>query len=499
MSRLNEIARSVAFLGCLLGPGLATAGQKREAKNDWLDGPVQYLVTEQERQVYERLTTEAERERFIENFWRRRDPQAETPVNEFREEFFDRVAYANENFMAGAPGWRTDRGRIYILYGPPNRRDAHPMGGRYQKPPSQGGDTITTYPFEVWEYDHIPGIGSDISIEFVDRSHTGLYTIETDPNRKDVFFWRRGAMPQQRTFLRPKETPFERLRVWASLQSPPPLRFPKLKEETQAKVIFDALPFDVSTDFVRMSPESYAVPLSVSVPNNKLMYAGRDGIYKSELQIYASVTNLNGALVYQFDDTFRSPSEDLPFPELLKRQSYHQRIVPLQPGRYKIRLVLKDANSGRAGVQETSIWIPQPGEVGPNTSSLIFADVIQPAQEGSRGEEFILGPLKVIPNMKASFPRRHRMGLYFEVYDLEIDAATKKPSVEVSYSLERKDGSRIPIGKEFESRFAEGRSMAISKAVPLENIPPGKYGVIVRISDLLTERTCTLEGGVEIL
>ncbi len=313
------------------------------------------------------------------------------------------------------------------------------------------------------------------------------------------FYWRRGEMPQQRAFLRPKETPFERLRVWASLQAPPPLRFPSLKEEAQVRVTFDALPFDVSTAFVRISPELYAVPITLSVPNSKLMYVGKEGNYQSELQLYVAVTNLNGALVYQFDDSFRTQSGEIPFSELLKRQSYHQRVVPLEPGRYRIRLVLKDANSGKIGVSETTTWIPQPSEGGLNTSSLIYADVIQPAPESTRGEEFILGPLKVIPNIKASFPRRHRLGLYLEVYDLEVDAATKNPSVEVSYILETKDGAKIPVGKEFESRFAEGHSIAVSKAIPLENIPPGKYRIIVRIIDLLTQRTCTLEGSVEIL
>src|SRR5262245_28543433 len=184
MHRWLPISWAVALFVC---PSVNFGQRRRESVVEWLKTEVQYLVTEDERSVFQRLSTDDERAKFIEDFWKRRDPTPETVANEFREEFYRRVAYANDQFTAGAPGWRTDRGRIYILYGPPNRRDAHPMGGRYQKPASLGGDTITTYPFEIWEYNYVPGIGSDITIEFVDRTHSGQYVLEIDPNKKDVF------------------------------------------------------------------------------------------------------------------------------------------------------------------------------------------------------------------------------------------------------------------------------------------------------------------------
>jgi GWxTD domain-containing protein len=151
---MNPLAASLLFL-LLLSPAIQQRSSRIE-NNDWLKGPVQYLITEEERQLYSKLTREEERQQFIEQFWKRRETDPERP-GQFQEEVYRRIAYANENFHAGAPGWRTNRGRIYILYGPPNRRDAHPMGGRYEKPPSLGGDTITTYPFEIWEYDYIRG------------------------------------------------------------------------------------------------------------------------------------------------------------------------------------------------------------------------------------------------------------------------------------------------------------------------------------------------------
>ncbi len=480
-------------------PGAQARQQQREAAADWIKGEVRYLITEEERSVYERLTTPEERERFIEEFWRRRDPDPATPENEFREEFYRRIAYANEHFRAGMPGWLTDRGRVYVLYGPPDRRDAYPMGGRYQKPANQGGDTITTFPFEIWEYNYIDGIGQDVSIEFTDRAGTGLYTLTTDANRKDVFYWRRGELPRQRIWDRAKEVPFERARVWARIQAPPPLQFAKLREEVRASVGFDEVPFELTTAFVRISAESYAVPLTVRVPNNKLQYIGKEGFYQSELQLYAAVTSLAGGTVYQFDEQFLSETGQLPLTEHLKRHTYHQRVIPLPPGRYKLEVALKDAISGKLGVRNTTVWIPQVSDTGLNTSSLIYADVIQPAPEKSRGEEFVLGPLKVIPNLKAAFPRSHRLGLYFEVYDFELDQANQAPSIEIAYALEDQDGESIRFGSELETRIVEGRSLAVAKAIPLDRLRPGKYRITVSVTDLLSDRRCTLEGQVEIL
>jgi hypothetical protein len=204
-------------------------------------------------------------------------------------------------------------------------------------------------------------------------------------------------------------------------------------------------------------------------------------------------------MAYQFDEDFQARSGSDPLAVMLKRRTFHQRIVPLPPGRYRLRIVLKDVNANKFGTADTMVWIPQVSDTGLNTSSLIYADVIQPAPESSRGEEFVLGPLKVIPNIKAAFQRRNRLGLYLEVYDLEVDQLTQKPSVDITYALQGPDGNMIQIDKQFESRFEEGRSMAIAKGIPLEGFAPGKYRVVVQVSDKLSQRTCTLEGQVEIL
>jgi len=154
----------------------------------WLNEDVAYIITDTERKAFQALTTDNDREQFIEQFWKRRDPTPDTERNEYREEHYRRIAYANERFApaGGIPGWKTDRGRIYISYGPPDEIESHPSGGSYQRPQAQGGGTTTTYPFEQWRYRYIEGMGTNIILEFVDSERNGEYRMTTDPSQKDA-------------------------------------------------------------------------------------------------------------------------------------------------------------------------------------------------------------------------------------------------------------------------------------------------------------------------
>jgi len=152
----------------------------------WLNEDVAYIITPQERAAFLSLTSNADRELFIAQFWQRRDPTPGTSRNEFMEEHYRRIQYANNHFADSRPGWRTDRGRIYIMFGPPDERDEHPSGGTYERPPAEGGGITTTFPFEDWRYRFIEGIGNDVVMEFVDQTGSGEYRMTRDPSEKVV-------------------------------------------------------------------------------------------------------------------------------------------------------------------------------------------------------------------------------------------------------------------------------------------------------------------------
>ena len=112
----------------------------------WIREDARYIITEEEKKAFRQLTTDDERYQFIEQFWLRRDPNPDTVVNEARDEHYRRIAYANERFSSGTPGWLTDRGRIYITFGPPDEIESHAGGGRYARPIDEGGGITSTYP-----------------------------------------------------------------------------------------------------------------------------------------------------------------------------------------------------------------------------------------------------------------------------------------------------------------------------------------------------------------
>ncbi len=159
----------------------------------WLNQEVTYIISDQERKAFMSLGNDEERDAFIEAFWQRRNPNPDSPENEFREEHYRRIQYANDHFAAGKPGWKTDRGHVYISFGKPDDIESHPSGGTYQRPQDEGGGTTSTFPFEIWHYRYIEGIGENVNLEFVDTCQCGDFHFTIDRSEKDALLMVPGA------------------------------------------------------------------------------------------------------------------------------------------------------------------------------------------------------------------------------------------------------------------------------------------------------------------
>jgi TonB family protein len=134
----------------------------------WLHQEVLYIITPEERAAFQKLMANPERDEFIAQFWERRNPNPGSSPNVFKEEYYRRISYANDHFKSSVrPGWRTDRGHMYILYGPPDEIDAH--------------DASKPYPFEVWSYGHLEGVGNGVTFMFVDQNGNGDFGLTTAP------------------------------------------------------------------------------------------------------------------------------------------------------------------------------------------------------------------------------------------------------------------------------------------------------------------------------
>lgn len=483
----------------------------------WLDEDVRWIITEEERAAFNKLETDEEREQFIEQFWLRRDPNPDTEENEYREEHYRRIAYANERFSSGIPGWKTDRGRIYIMFGPPDSIESHPSGGTYDRPYWEGGGSTSTYPFEVWFYRYIEGVGSGIEIEFVDPTMTGEYRIARSPDEKDALLFVPNAgltlaeelglaSKADRPFfspgnreryplmaLRAQDQPFERLQLLANLQRPPKVKFNDLATVADAKleVEFDVLPFQMRTDFVRVTDSSINTIFTVLMENQDLSFKNNGGYNEAVVNIHGRIRPVSGRRPHIFEDVVTQRYTDDVFDQGVKQKSIYQRQVMLPPGNYVVDLVIRDVNSGRTGVVHHGFQVPRYAEGQLSTSSLIVAERIEPLHGRLAAGPFVLGNLKVRPNVNGIFTRGDPVGIYMQIYNPGVDQTTLRPAVEVEYILLR-DGREVlrlrEDGQNGLTRFLT-QQITLARVIPTDQLPPGTYTIKVRITDRVTQQT----------
>jgi GWxTD domain-containing protein len=484
---------------------------KKERSNmfkKWIDEDVAYIITDDEKRAWKKLATDDEREQFIEAFWRRRDPDPDTELNEYLEEHYERVAYANQHFASGIPGWKTDRGRIYIMYGAPNEKESHPSGGSYDRPSYEGGGSTTTYPFETWFYRYLPGIGSGIEIEFVDPTGTGEYRIARSPNEKDAMLNVPGAgltLMEQLGLsskgdrissmggfgytgpgARESDSPFTRLQLYTDLQRPPQVNdvLEKSLLATASTAAEDTSALDVSTkvDFYRASDERVMTAITIQTDNNDLTFKDVGGVQTARLNIYGRVTNLSGRRITSFEDPVTTTATVDELSAAKDRKSAYQRVLPLSPGNYKVDLLVRDINSGATTVKAIGFEVPkfQPEKLG--TSTLVLAVKLQALNDQLPGM-FSIGPYKVLPNVSAVYTRGSDVGIYMQVYNAGIDQTTLRPAVDVEYVL-LKDGKEVlKQAEDWRGSSDAGQRLTLARLLPTSNLAPGEYEIAVRVRD----------------
>ena len=483
------------------------------ALRKWLDEDVSYIITNEERAAFKALKTDEEREQFIEQFWLRRDPTPDTVDNEFKEEHYARIAYANERFASGIPGWKTDRGRIYIIYGKADEIESHPSGGTIDRPIEEGGGTTSTFPFEIWRYRYIEGIGNEVLLEFVDPTMSGEYRMTIDPSEKDALLRVPGAglTFDEQFFGRDKAdrisgltnstngsalgntsrmNPFDRLQLYANIFKPPEIKFKDLEAIVTTKLSYNLLPFRFRTDFVRVTEDSVLTPITMLLQNKDLAFQEQQGIHRAMIHVYGKITGVNGRVAPGgvFEDTISQDIPDALFKQLLEGAAIHQKIIPLRPGLYKLDLVLKDINSGNVGTVSQRLQVPRFPDDKLQLSSLILADLVEnlpPSQIGSGS--FILGSNKVRPNVNDDFRHDKNLNLWFQVYNLKLDEGTKKPSATVE-TLITKNGREVKRDVEEASELSNAAAqMTLSKSLSLKDFEPGEYSVQIKVTDNLTK------------
>src|SRR5271168_1623534 len=490
----------------------------------WVDEDVRWIITDQELQSFKSLSNDEERDNFIEQFWQRRNPDPDSPENEYREENYRRIAYANEHFAAGKPGWKTDRGHMYIAYGKPDNIDSHPSGGSYERPIEEGGGNTSTFPFEIWHYRYLEGIGDNIDIEFVDTCQCGDYHQTIDRSEKDALkhtpgagqtlYEQTGQAKQADRFSgggleqlgagplssQNQSKQFDRLDQYAKLQAAPVIKFKDLESFLTTSKILTGPPFlfDVATDYVKVTNDTILVPVTLQIKNSDITFVTKDGVATGTVNILGRVSNLNHKAVQTFEEAVgvQVPSE------LLARKrndsSVYWKALPLRPGLYKIDIVIKDVNNpDHVGRWQRSLNVPRYDDDRLASSSLILASTMErvPSRDIGAGN-FVIGDTHIVPRVPSSidapvtFHRAQSLNFWMQVYNLGIDEKSKQNGATIEYQiLDLATNQAVLQTQELTAKTnPNADQITIEKSLPLASLVPGKYQVNIKVNDGITKQ-----------
>ncbi len=485
----------------------------------WLDQDVVWIISDQEVQAFKSLKNDEEREQFVENFWLRRNPNPESPDNEFREQHYARIAYANEHYAAGKPGWKTDRGHIYIAYGKPDSIDSHPSGGNYERPIEEGGGSTSTFPFETWHYRYLEGVGDNIDLEFVDSCQCGDYHFTIDRSEKDALkhtpgagltlYEQMGQADKKDRFssggveqlgsgpmaASQQSKQFDRISLMAHVFAPPVIKFKDLEQYIGTAQILKGPPFqfDVRTDFVKVTNDTVLMPVTLQIRNKDVTFNTKDGVSTGTVNILGQVSNINHRIVQTFEDTVtvQVPSEFLAR-EQTNRNMYW-KALPLRSGMYKVDIVIKDVNNpDHIGTWRRSVNVPKYDDERLSASSLILASsmVRVPTKEIGAGN-FVIGNTKVVPSVSTgptvpvSFKRNQSLNFWMQVYNLGIDEKSRQNNAQIEYQVVDLSTNKAVLNASESTAKVNPNAdqVTLEKSMPLAALQPGKYQVLIKVND----------------
>ena len=505
MTPFNGRRFAVLFLALTLFPSVARSQNTKPAPDekprkiqkelkkayvDWIKD-VDLILTEEDRQAWSKLKTDNEREQFIQLFWRQRDPDPDTVENEYKEQFFERVAYANEHFSSGKPGRLTDRGRVYIKFGRPDDIESHPSGGTYDRPYTEGGGSAPTYPFEKWFYRYIPNVGSGIELEFVDPSGSGEYRLARNPDEKVAILpnGSNGGFGRE-NYIRVQDSPFEVMQLHADLDRAPSIDRRWIETGTGSPVVDDnAIAFEAQLNYFRQSDNSVLTALTLQADNSELVFENVGGLQTARLNIFGRITSVADIRIGKFEDIVVTHATAEELSTARARKSAYAKAFVLQPGRYRVDLFVRDTVSGATGFQQMGFEVPSFPTDRLAASSIILAAKLESLKETVAGSPFAIGPYKVVPNLSATYKRGQSAGIYLQVYNAAMDQTTLRPAVDVEYIL-LKDSKELSRRREDPQDINDsGQRLTLTEFIDTKSLAPGEYELRVVITDQITRQT----------
>ena len=470
------------------------------------------ILTQSERDAWKKLATDDEREKFIEDIWHSRDPDPDTTENEFKDQFYERVAYANEHFSSGKPGRLTDRGRIYIKFGKPDSVESHPAGGAYEREAWEGGGSTTTYPFERWFYRNLPNVRSGVELEFVDPTGTGEYRLAKNPDEKDALITTGGGPTfaelagietrGQRlanlggfgrvNYMRAQDAPFEVMDLLNSLDRDQPNERNYLSTVTGTPTVDDsAIQFDTQINYFRQSDNRVMAVLTIQTDNSQITFTDSGGLQTARMNIFGWITTVANRRLGKFEDSVSTTATAEELSSARMRKSAYAKAFILNPGHYKVDVIVRDVESGALGVRHVGFQVPEFPTDRLSASSIVLAAKLENMERGDAVSPFVIGTTKVIPNLSGIFHRNDPVGVYLQIYNAAIDQTTLRPAADAEYVL-LKDGKELSKHLEdWRGINDAGQRLTLTRLIDTQTLAPGEYKIVVRIHDQVTGQTIT--------
>jgi hypothetical protein len=370
---------------------------------------------------------------------------------------------------------------------------------------SEGGGITKTYPFEIWRYRFIEGIGPDVELEFVDTSGTNEFRLTINPQEKDALV-RAGSGPTEfeqaglesryqrlqrvglaTNYIGPtKDLPFERMARQAVLDKPPPLKFTGLHEIVTASITYSQIPLYFRYGYVRLGEDGVLALLNVEVENRALTFGKGENVLRADVEVYGRVVDMLGKVQAQFEETLAAEFSSLGPEQVSRGRSLLQRNVYLKPGTYRLDLAVKDRRSGQLGTSQQRLVIPDTRNANLWASPVILARSVEEAGGSAPANDpYLLGPLRIYPQIGSSYSRSETLRAYYQVYNVRIDPSSQMPSLTVRYHLLREgrlEFSRIDAKGET-IHFVSERRVAFLVGISMARFQPGSYRLLAQITD----------------
>jgi len=493
----------------------------KTAYKEWIEN-VGIILTQSERDAWTKLGSDDEREQFIKMVWDSRDPDPDTEENEFKDQFYERVAYANEHFSSGKAGRLTDRGRIYIKFGKPDDVESHPAGGTYDRPYYEGGGTTSTYPFEKWFYRYVPNVGSGIELEFVDPTGSGEFRLARNPDEKDALIQVPGAGRTlaeelgletradrisglggfgRANYVRAQDSPFEVMNTRNLMESTQP-------EERNLfggsligtpKVDDNPLEFQVQVHCFRQSDNRVLAAVTIQTNNSELSFTKSGGLLIAHMNITGRLTTIAEKRVGKFEDSIVTSATPEELSSTRMRKSAYAKSFILDPGHYRLDLLVRDTDSGAAGVQHVGFKVPTYPKDKLAASSVVLAAKLEALAGNADGGQFMIGTTKVIPNLSGEYHRGQPAGVYLQVYNAAVDQTTLRPAVDVEYVLLKDDKEIAKQTEDWQNLNDAGQRLTLTRLIDTKDLAYGEYRLAIRIRDRITGDTIMPAAGFKIV